>query len=547
MLNKFSLRIRLWLVVLIALFGVLTLAAVSALHVRTLMLEERKAQIRALTQGAYNILDYYYAQESSGRLSREQAQSLAKEAIRQIRFNGPDGKSDYFYIWTPEGVSVMHALKPEWEGKPMGEKIEDGNGQKIILELAKLLQQQTKTYMDTHFVKSNNDPTLYPKLLYAQKFQAWNWIVGTGVYIDEVKQAFHQALLYQGSIAAAVLLLIGSICWLVTQSVLNQLGGEPAWATKIMQQVAAGQLNADLGKTQPGSLVHALASMVQSLRNIMTDIHHNADLLVQHAKVIHIASGQLAKNTDDQADATNSMAAAIQQLTATSSHISDSTEKTEADSCTAANLSKQGKARVDQAAVAIQSIASTVACGSERIRNLYEQANRISSIANVIKDIAGQTNLLALNAAIEAARAGEQGRGFAVVADEVRKLAERTSSATIEIEQMISSIQKETGEAVASMDSALPEVKQGVDLAQAAAESLHQIEQGALRTLDHVREMAHAIREQNAASNAISERVETVAQTVQEISGTMDHTMHSAKDLEQVAAQLRELIKHFQL
>ena len=410
MLNKFSLRIRLWLVVLIALFGVLTLAAVSALHVRTLMLEERKAQIRALTQGAYNILDYYYAQESSGRLSREQAQSLAKEAIRQIRFNGPDGKSDYFYIWTPEGVSVMHALKPEWEGKPMGEKIEDGNGQKIILELAKLLQQQTKTYMDTHFVKSNNDPTLYPKLLYAQKFQAWNWIVGTGVYIDEVKQAFHQALLYQGSIAAAVLLLIGSICWLVTQSVLNQLGGEPAWATKIMQQVAAGQLNADLGKTQPGSLVHALASMVQSLRNIMTDIHHNADLLVQHAKVIHIASTQLAKNTDDQADATNSMAAAIQQLTATSSHISDSTEKTEADSCTAANLSKQGKARVDQAAVAIQSIASTVACGSERIRNLYEQANRISSIANVIKDIAGQTNLLALNAAIEAARAGEQGR-----------------------------------------------------------------------------------------------------------------------------------------
>ena len=172
---------------------------------------------------------------------------------------------------------------------------------------------------------------------------------------------------------------------------------------------------------------------------------------------------------------------------------------------------------------------------------------QVSSIANVIKEIAGQTNLLALNAAIEAARAGEQGRGFAVVADEVRKLAERTSSATTEIEQMISGIQSDTVGAVGAMNEALPEVEQGVHLATSATESLQAIEAGAGRTLERIREVAEATQEQGSASTSIAQRVEQIAQMVEETTATIRSTADTAVQLEHIAQGLQAQISRFRV
>jgi methyl-accepting chemotaxis protein len=186
--------------------------------------------------------------------------------------------------------------------------------------------------------------------------------------------------------------------------------------------------------------------MVASLRQMMVDIDDDANRLVSNAEHISNASQEVANAADLQADATSSMAAAIEELTVSSTHISDSARETSQDSSHAVELSGQGAARVQLAKQAIQKISATVSDASARIHALEERAKQVSSIANVIKDIAGQTNLLALNAAIEAARDGEQGRGFAVVADEVRKLAERTSHATTEIEQMIVGIQGDTAD-----------------------------------------------------------------------------------------------------
>jgi methyl-accepting chemotaxis protein len=294
-------------------------------------------------------------------------------------------------------------------------------------------------------------------------------------------------------------------------------------------------------------MLHALGAMVTSLRSLVREINGGANLLVQSTEQISHASSEVATAAGKQSDATAAMAAAIEELTVSSSHISDSAQETAKDSEQAMALSGEGNQRVDQATAAIQKIAVTVSDASTRIKALEERANQVSSIANVIKEIAAQTNLLALNAAIEAARAGEQGRGFAVVADEVRKLAERTSLATTEIEQMILGIQQDTGGAVDAMNAALPEVEQGVQLAGLASESLHAIDEGARRTLERIGEVAEATREQSASGTAIAQRVEEIAQMVEETSATIRGTADTAAQLEKIAFGLKEQIARFRL
>ncbi|MEI7432007.1 MAG: methyl-accepting chemotaxis protein [Betaproteobacteria bacterium] len=232
-------------------------------------------------------------------------------------------------------------------------------------------------------------------------------------------------------------------------------------------------------------------------------------------------------------------------MTVSINHISDSAKDTQENSVTSVRVSDEGFTRIQIASHEIHEISSSVNNASNRIYKLEERAQQISSIAGVIKEIAGQTNLLALNAAIEAARAGEQGRGFAVVADEVRKLAERTSKATIEIEEMISAVQLDTVEVVGVMNAALPQVTAGVKAAEEAAESLRQIKDGAQITLERIREVADSTKEQSVASDSIAQRVEEVATMVDETTAAMRATAETAVEMEKIAGELTRLVSRF--
>ena len=239
------------------------------------------------------------------------------------------------------------------------------------------------------------------------------------------------------------------------------------------------------------------------------------------------------------------MAAAIEELTVSINHISDNARESQQNSVNSVKLSEEGFDRVQKASQEINSIASVVSDAATRVRKLEDRANQISTIAGVIKEIAGQTNLLALNAAIEAARAGEQGRGFAVVADEVRKLAERTSSATVEIEEMISGIQSDTVQVAGVMDAALPQVDSGVAAARQAADSLQQIKESSEITLNRIREVADSTQEQSVASDNIAQKVEEIASMVEETTAAMNANAETASDMERISDELNQLVSRF--
>ena len=539
-LSSWRVSTRLQIMIGLTLLGLLVLCLVALFQLKGSMLEDRKQKTQNLVEVALGIVAHAHKRQTDGTLSEEEAKKSAREALRDLRYDS----KDYFFILDTSYSYVLMPPKPEMEGK-MVKDLKDANG-KPLIELIVNTGRDGGGFVDYDFARPGTE-TAEPKLSYANLFAPWGWVVGTGIYIDDVETQYRKNAMTLGGISLLLLLILSVFGWLVSSSITRQLGGEPSAAAAVMQRIADGDLTASVGEPKPGSLLHALGSMVAALRSLISEINTGANNVVLNAEQIGHASREVATAAEQQTDATTSMAAAIEELTVSSSHISDRAQDTRQESHDSMSLAARGSERVEQAKAAIQKIASTVDDASQRIHALEGRANEVSSIAGVIKGIAAQTNLLALNAAIEAARAGEMGRGFAVVADEVRKLAESTSAATIEIEQMIVGIQSDTVGAVEAMNATLPEVENGVRLAESAAESLQAIEQSASRTLERVGEMSDATREQSAASTSIAQRVEQIAQMVEETTATIRGTSETASNLEQTALGLKSQIGRFKV
>ncbi len=544
MLTSFKLRTNIVLLVLAAFIGLASTMTISALAVRGDLMDARKLQIVSIVQSALQIAEANHARAARGEISDDEARQRTLSALKDIRYGGQDGKAEYLYVLARTGVVVMHAIRSDWDGRDVSDQVRDGKGRYTLKDIVAVARSQGDGYVDTSFPRPGQTVPV-DKLQYVATFQPWDWVIGTGVYVDDVAEAFTRRLITDLTIGGFIMIIIIGLGVLIARSVLKQIGGEPADALALMDRAAAGDLTVDVGNAAPGSMLHGLSRMLASIREMVGQIADRARTLENTAEDISHASSEVATAAHRQADSTSSMAAAIEEMTVSIDHISDSARETEGNSASAVTLAESGERKVAVATDEMHRIADSVSAAAGRIRSLETRTNEISTIANVIKEIAAQTNLLALNAAIEAARAGEQGRGFAVVADEVRKLAERTSAATEEIGGMIDAIQGDTTSAVDAMEHAIPQVERGVELAQEAAQSLRDIRDGAGSTLSRIREVALATHEQSSASNSIAKQVENIAQMVEETSVSMKQTAASALQLEDVAKDLGALVSRF--
>mgnify|MGYP003618258934 FL=1 len=543
MFQKLKLSTKIALLVAASLLGLLFAVIYSATSMRNDMFEARRLQIRSVTEAVYNTLTDIDAQAKAGKLTNEQAKKAGIDALRTARYGGSDGKTEYFYAYTMKGVNTFH-IRPEFMGQDLLEKIKDGQGRYVIKDLLAALQGKRSAFVDSSFPRPGSQVSV-PKLQFIMHFEPWDWMIGTGVFTDDIDAAFRSRLWSELGVILFILIVEIALAIYITRNVLRQVGGEPEVANGIMARVATGDLSGEMPPAPSGSMLDSMGQMVAALRLMMRDINALSGQLARGAEQISTSSREVAQAAHKQSDATSSMAAAIEEMTVSINHISDNAKDTQQYSSSSLELSHSGVERIEGATREIRDIAVSVSAASDRIRKLEARARQISTIASVIKDIANQTNLLALNAAIEAARAGEQGRGFAVVADEVRKLAERTSTATVEIEQMISGIETDTVEVVQAMDATLPEVEEGISAAEEAATALRQIKDGATTTLEHIREVADSTREQSLASDNIAQKVEEIASMVEETSAAMQASAETAARLEQIASELNTLVGRF--
>jgi methyl-accepting chemotaxis protein len=538
-----SLRTKLNGLTIATVVGLCVLFAVVLSGEKTQLLNDRKEKLRNVVETAHGVVSHYEQLSRTGKMPVAEAQQAAITIIRSLRYD----KVEYFWINDHSQMVMAHGAKPDLEGKDMS-NLKDPNGKVLFVEFVKVVKGEGAGFVDYLWPKPGSEKPV-EKLSYVKGFEPWGWIIGSGVYLDDVNAIFKENAL---KFLAWGLLIGGFIAvslTLVSRNLIKTMGGDPNYASQITRRIAAGDLTTNV-VCAPGDTTSVLAGMKEmqdTLRKMIEEIVRGAEQLSSASENLLNASEEVATRSRQQSESASSMAAAVEEMTVSIDQVAENAREAHTISVQAGTLSSKGADIIQSAATEMHSLSEAVQSSSSIIEDLGRQSDQITSIVNTIKEIADQTNLLALNAAIEAARAGEQGRGFAVVADEVRKLAERTSLSTTEIAGMVSKIQNGTRNAVESMETGVTQAGKGVDLASQAGASITEIRDGSMRVMEVVNSISDSIREQGTVSSEIAKNIEQIAQMSEESASAIQHTADAARHLQKLSSGLHTSVSRFKI
>lgn len=458
-----------------------------------------------------------------------------KEKVRSVKV----GETGYAFVLDASVVPGMAVIHPTAEGKNLMD-VKDKYGVPVARTLIEKGNGVTRYWWQNAGEKEARE-----KLVVVQPFEKWGWLVATSAYSDEFVSEV-RALQVQIAIAAIAVTLILVVTMMIATR--RWITHPLRRALAVTQRVADGDLTQHIqaeSSDEVGELLRSVDGMSTHLRSMIGEIDAGIRGLAESAHKLSMASDAVAASSGTQSQSATLMASAVEQMTASIQQVAEHAQSCRSLAENSGTVSDSGSEVINQAISSMAMIADTVNKSAEAVLHLGNESKEISQIVNVIREIADQTNLLALNAAIEAARAGEAGRGFAVVADEVRKLAERTSLSTTEITRMVDDIQTGAEKAVESMTRGEGQVQQGVSLAAEAGGRIADIKTGAIQVSDAVIGISDALREQSAANREIARNVETIAEQAGHNHVQARSTSDAAREMEVLTTQIRASISRF--
>jgi len=531
-LQNLPINKKLLLIVALVAIGMVVIFSVSLLKLRDEMMDSRQQKTQSIVETTISIIGHYEKQATSGAISVEQAQDKAKQAIASMRYDG----ENYAWINDMNVIMVMHPLKPELNGKDLS-AVKDPNGLKLFVAFVDKVRADKAGFVPYMWPKPGKDKP-QPKISYVKGFAPWNWVIGTGVYIDDVDSAFMtQAIIFAG-IFLVVLGIVIAVAVMVGRSISNPIHSLSA----SMLSLAEGDKTADVPGTERGDEVGEMAQAVNIFKNHML----RAEQLDAEQKIVEARNRERAERIDaltqqfdmEAAGMIQTVSSAATELQSSSQAMTATADQTQRLSTGVASASEQASANVQTVASAAEELSSSISeisrqvaqstriageavseveGANEKVQGLAQAANKIGEVVALITDIADQTNLLALNATIEAARAGEAGKGFAVVASEVKNLANATAKATEEISAQIGGIQGATQHAVTAITSIGGIISQINEISST---------------------IAAAVEEQGAATQEIARNVEQAALGTQEVSSNISEVTHGANETGHSASEV---------
>jgi len=554
-MSNFSLRNKLLLLSLFPLILTLCILMTVSYYVeqsaladevttfRTKLIGERKTQIKEATEIAAGIVQYQLSLKENGNVN---------QALRDIRF----GSSGYFFIYDSQGKNLFHAVMPNLEGQ---NKIDmtDPRGTKIIVGLLDAAKKGDGNF-SFYFQKPNTNEQI-EKIGYSMMIPGTDWMLGTGAYIDDIdavvedyRATVTEQMIEKSYAILLIALLLAAITAVVILATAQRMVAPIKNMADNLNDIAKGE--GDLtkrltvkGEDEIAQLGQSFNLFVDKLQTIIGDVANATAKVKSAANAIHdqtkVMSSQLISHNNE----TDQVVTAITEMSATASEVAQNTTQVAEATHAATGDVANAQRCVDASLEEISALMAQINNAAGNIQSLSEQSKKINNVLSVIGGIAEQTNLLALNAAIEAARAGEQGRGFAVVADEVRNLASRTQSSTLEINEMLSELHKLVALAVKTMEESQQSCVRSVDSSRAISESLGSVTSAVTAINDMSTQIATAATEQSSVTEEINRNVFAIQEIVNELLHSSEDAARVSQTVSQEGINLGKLVGQFKI
>jgi len=563
---------------LLLMIPLITLGYLSYQQSKSNLESVGKENLRNSVEMTIAMIEQFNQEVEAGNLSLAEAQEKVKIAIlgemdsegkRPINKNIKLGDSGYIFVVDQKGNSIVH---PNIEGNNVWDE-QDDNGVKYMQEI--IAKGNEGGGFASYSWPLPNSDQLEEKGVYAETDPYWGWVIGASTYLADFNKPA-ESILKLTVIVIGVAIIIGIfVIWQYASSMAKPINR----VVQAMERFAEGDLTQESmsirSKDEIGKLANAMNQMHAKLKDMIHNIAQASDLINTSSKELSqsanevnmgaeqvaITMNELASGAEGQAHHSNELTSLMERFTADLRETNQHGEHIHQSSVEVLGLTNEGSQLMTSSNSQMSKIDGIVQNAVEKVKNLDAQAQEISKLVVVIKDIADQTNLLALNAAIEAARAGEHGKGFAVVADEVRKLAEQVAFSVNDITSIVTNIQQDFDVVTSSLEDGYQEVKEGTNQIKATSETFTTISNSINDVVDSVQlissnlskvtedgqKMNSAIQEIAAVAEESAAGVEQTTATTEQTSSSMDVMAGKSAQLSTLALELKTLIAQFKL
>ena len=541
-LLRISISKRHWLILLLVVAIFVGFAILIAKQTYAGLVDGKEIKTQHLVENTIGILEYYHEQEQQGVLTKAQAQEQALAVIKKIRY----GRDDYFWVNDLQPVMLMHPMNPALDGQDLS-GYKDPDNRQIFNEFVRIATNDGAGFYNYRWpMPGARDPV--GKISYVQQFKPWGWVLGTGVYIDDIQAEFRtqtikSTIIRVVIIAIMVILIVGIIRSITTP--LRQVADA-------LKNIASGdgdltQTLSYRGNDEVGELSSSFNTFTEKLRSVIVELQDTAKTLQQSSSELDKAAHDSLDSSERQLQETEVIATSMNEVTYSVQEVAKNAEQAASEVSSASQQAMAGQQSIYNSLQQTDQLSATIGEAVQVMEALAAESTQIGGVLEVINSIAEQTNLLALNAAIEAARAGEQGRGFAVVADEVRLLAQRTQQSTGEVQHMIDSLQKNSQAAVRVIQESSEASAKTVEQANIASASLEQITHALAALSDLNASIASSTLQQSHVSEEINQNINRVAGLATSSTAAAQQASTSSEHLEQLARSLGNLLAQFKV